>query len=73
MLPLLTILLPPVDLRVPITFIVVVLALALTGFVSAKTGGNPAARPTERVVVGGALALSATFALGSLLRTTGNA
>ena len=67
----LAILLPPVDLRVPITFAVVLLALALTGFVSAKIGGNPAVRPTVRVVVGGALALAATFALGSLLGTTG--
>jgi len=71
LLPLLAILLPPVDLRVPITFAVVLLALALTGFVSAKIGGNPAVRPTVRVVVGGALALAATFALGSLLGTTG--
>ncbi|MFJ2370411.1 VIT family protein [Microbacterium sp. NPDC087665] len=71
LLPLLAILLPPQEVRVPITFLVVLLALALTGFTSAKIGGNPAARPTIRVVLGGALALGATFALGTFLGTTG--
>lgn len=71
LLPLLAILLPPQEVRVPITFAVVLLTLALTGFGSAKIGGNPAARPTIRVVLGGALALAATFALGTFLGTTG--
>ncbi|SMH48471.1 Predicted Fe2+/Mn2+ transporter, VIT1/CCC1 family [Rathayibacter oskolensis] len=71
LLPLLAILLPPADLRVPVTFAVVLLALALTGYVSARIGGSPAGRSTVRVVLGGALALAATFAIGSLLGTTG--
>ncbi len=71
LLPLLAILLPPPGLRVPVAFAVVLLALALTGYLSARIGRNPVARPTLRVVVGGALALAATFALGSLLGTTG--
>lgn len=71
LLPLLAILLPPPEVRVPITFVVVLIALALTGFTSARIGGNPALRPTVRVVVGGALALAVTFAIGTLLGTSG--
>jgi VIT1/CCC1 family predicted Fe2+/Mn2+ transporter len=70
-LPLLAILLPPQEARVPVTFIVVLLALALTGFTSARIGGNAVLRPTVRVVVGGALALAVTFLIGTLLGTSG--
>lgn len=70
-LPLLAILLPPYEARVPVTFIVVLLSLAITGVTSAKIGGNPVLRPTIRVVAGGALALAATFAIGTLLGTSG--
>jgi VIT1/CCC1 family predicted Fe2+/Mn2+ transporter len=71
MLPLLAILLPPPEIRVQVAFAVVLVALALTGFISARIGGNPALRPTIRVVIGGALALGVTFAIGSLLGTSG--
>lgn len=71
LLPLLAILLPPPEVRVPITFAVVLVALALTGFTSARIGGNPVLRPTVRVVAGGALALAVTFAIGTLLGTSG--
>lgn len=71
LLPLLAILLPPQEIRVPVTFAVVLVALALTGFTSARIGGNSALRPTIRVVIGGALALVATFAIGTLLGTSG--
>lgn len=70
-LPLLAILLPPEPARVPVTFVAVLLALALTGALSAWIGGSPWLRPTVRVVVGGAIALAATFLIGTLLGTTG--
>lgn len=70
-LPLLAILLPPQSLRVPVTFVVVLVALAVTGATSARIGGGSTQRATIRVVVGGALALAATFAIGSLLGTSG--
>ncbi|WP_228493603.1 MULTISPECIES: VIT1/CCC1 transporter family protein [unclassified Rathayibacter] len=70
-LPLLAILLPPADLRVPVTFAVVLIALAATGFLSARIGGSPVLRPMIRIVVGGALALAVTFLIGSLLGTSG--
>lgn len=57
--------------RIPATFIVVVLALALTGYLGAILGGSPVARPMIRVVVGGLLALGATFVIGTLLGSTG--
>ena len=70
-LPLLAILLPPEPLRVPVTFAAVLVALALTGATGARIGGSPWLRPTIRVVVGGAIALAATFLIGTLLGTSG--
>jgi VIT1/CCC1 family predicted Fe2+/Mn2+ transporter len=68
-LPMLAILLPPAEWRVPVTFAAVLIALALTGALGARIGGSPVLRPTLRVVIGGAAALVATFAIGSLLGT----
>lgn len=58
-------------MRIPATFIVVLLALAVTGALGARVGGSPMLRPTIRVAVGGAIALAATFLIGTLLGTTG--
>lgn len=69
-LPLLTILLPA-EVRIPVTFVVVLVALALTGYVAAWIGGSSRGRAILRVVVGGALALAATFTIGALLGTSG--
>ncbi len=71
LLPFLAILLLPESIRIGGTFAVVLLALALTGIVSARIGGNAWLRPTIRVVLGGALALGATFLIGRLLGSTG--
>lgn len=70
-LPMLAILLPPPGLRVPLTFISVLLALAITGAIGAWIGGSSKVRAAVRVVIGGALALAATFFIGSLLGSTG--
>jgi VIT1/CCC1 family predicted Fe2+/Mn2+ transporter len=70
-LPLLAILLLPQALRIPITFIAVLVALGLTGATSARIGGSPALRATIRVVIGGALALAATYIIGHLLGASG--
>lgn len=69
-LPLVSILLPPPDLRVPVTFVAVLLTLALTGAISADIGGSSKRQAATRLVVGGALALAATFLIGTLLGTT---
>jgi VIT1/CCC1 family predicted Fe2+/Mn2+ transporter len=70
-LPLLAILLFPQAIRVPLTFCVVLVALAITGAVGAWIGGGSRARASIRVVIGGAIALATTFALGSLLGRAG--
>jgi len=70
-LPMAAILLPPAGIRIPVTFVSVILALVLTGVISSRVGGSSWQRPTIRIVVGGALALGATFLIGSLLGTTG--
>lgn len=70
-LPMLAIILPPAEARIPVTFAAVVLALALTGTISARIGGSSKRKATLRLVLGGALAMAFTFAVGSLLGTTG--
>jgi VIT1/CCC1 family predicted Fe2+/Mn2+ transporter len=70
-LPLLAILLPPASIRVPVTFLAVLVALAITGATGARIGGSPLGRPTVRVLVGGALALTTTYVVGTLLGTSG--
>jgi len=70
-LPLLAILIPPAGIRVPVTFVAVLVALAVTGATSARIGGSPWLRATLRVVIGGAIALAATFIIGTLLGTSG--
>ena len=69
-LPLVTILLLPAGVRIPVTFVVVLVALAITGYVAAWIGDSSRGRAMIRVVIGGALALAATFAIGALLGTT---
>ncbi|BDZ39944.1 VIT1/CCC1 transporter family protein [Microbacterium suwonense] len=71
LLPLLAILLPPPEWRVPVTFAAVLVALAATGAISANVGGAPPAQASVRLVIGGALALLATWLIGTLLGTTG--
>lgn len=69
-LPMLAIVLPPAELRIPIAFAATLVALGVTGALGAKLGGSPVLRPTVRVLIGGAVALGVTFAIGALLGTT---
>jgi VIT1/CCC1 family predicted Fe2+/Mn2+ transporter len=69
-LPLLAILLPPDAIRVPVTFLAVLLALAATGALGAGLGGSRILRATVRVVLGGAAALAVTWLVGTLLGVT---
>lgn len=70
-LPLLAILLPPAGARVPVTFVAVLLALGITGWIGAMIGGGSRSQAAGRVVIGGAIALAATFAIGNLLGSSG--
>jgi VIT1/CCC1 family predicted Fe2+/Mn2+ transporter len=69
LLPMLSILLPPAALRVPLTFATVLVALALTGAVSARLGGSDVRRAVVRLVIGGAIGLAFTYAIGRLFGT----
>lgn len=66
-LPMLAILLPPPEWRIATTFVAVVIALAITGWLSAWIGGAPRGRAVLRVVVGGAIALVVTWLIGAAL------
>jgi len=65
-LPLLTILLIPAAARIPATFAAVLVALALTGYVSARLGDAQPRRAVLRTMFGGALAMAATYGIGNL-------
>jgi vacuolar iron transporter family protein len=69
LLPLVAILLPPTTWRVPVTFIAVLAALALTGAVSARIGGSNPRRAVIRVLIGGAAGLALTYGIGHLFGT----
>ncbi|MGO4122529.1 VIT1/CCC1 transporter family protein [Arthrobacter sp. YAF16] len=70
-LPMLAILLPPENIRVPLTFAAVLVALAATGAMGAWIGGGSKMKAAVRVVIGGAAALAATFLIGSWLGASG--
>ena len=55
--------------RVAVCVFATLIALAVTGAISAKLGGAKPGRAVFRLVIGGGLALAATFAVGSLFGT----
>jgi vacuolar iron transporter family protein len=67
LLPLIAILSPPTTWRIPITVVAVLLALVITGAVSAGLGGAPKGRAVVRNLVGGGLALAITYAIGHVV------
>jgi VIT1/CCC1 family predicted Fe2+/Mn2+ transporter len=67
LLPLLVIVLSADDLRVWVTGLAVVAALALTGWLSARLGQSPVLRAVLRNVAGGALAMVVTNLIGQLV------
>jgi len=69
-IPLAAILLPSAQWRVPVTFTAVILALAVTGILSAKVGGASPVRATIRVIIGGVIAMAVTYAIGSMFNVT---
>jgi vacuolar iron transporter family protein len=71
LLPLIAILAPPAAWRVPVTFVAVLVALAVTGAVSARLGGTSRRAAVARVVIGGALGMLITYGVGRLVHTAG--
>lgn len=70
-IPLMMIALPPASIRIPITFFGVLLALILTGVLSAYAGGASKRKATLRVVLGGMFAMIVTFGIGKLFGVIG--
>jgi vacuolar iron transporter family protein len=69
LLPLLAMLVVPVGARIPVTALAVVVALAFTGWTSARLGKAPRARAVARNVLGGLAAMIVTYGIGSLVGT----
>ncbi|MDX1891656.1 VIT family protein [Mycolicibacterium sp. 050158] len=67
LLPLIAILLPAIAFRIPVTVGAVLVALVVTGAASAALGGARKRRAIARNVLGGALALAVTYAVGHLV------
>ncbi|CQD17983.1 integral membrane protein [Mycobacterium europaeum] len=67
LLPLIAILAPPTAWRIPVTVAAVLVALVITGAVSAGLGGAPKVPAVLRNVIGGGLALAITYAIGHLV------
>lgn len=67
LLPLVAILVPPATWRVPVTVVAVLIALVITGAVSAGLGGARKGRAVLRNAIGGSLALAVTYLIGHLV------
>ena len=66
LVPLLSAVLAPHDLRIPVTLVAVAIALVLTGYYSATVGGASRRVAVARVVVGGLMAVIITYFIGHL-------
>jgi len=70
-IPLIAIMLPADALRIPVTFLAVIVALVITGILSANAGGANRTLATCRVVIGGMLAMAVTYGIGRLFGVVG--
>jgi VIT1/CCC1 family predicted Fe2+/Mn2+ transporter len=70
-IPLLAVLFLPNQFRIVGTFLAVLVALAVTGMISAYAGGANKFKATVRVVLGGMLAMIITFGIGKLFGVSG--
>lgn len=66
-IPLIAVLVTPATSRLPATFLAVLVALTLTGYVSARLGGAGVGRAIARNVVGGGVAMAITYGVGNLV------
>ena len=67
LIPLLVVLAPWGEARSLATFVAVLGALVITGWVSARVSGAGIGRSVTRNVVGGSLAMALTYGVGSLV------
>lgn len=71
LIPIGMVLISPASTRIPITFCGVIIALIVTGTLSAHVGGASKKKAVGRVVVGGILAMVITFGIGRLFGVAG--
>jgi len=64
LIPIVAIIIPPANTRIVITFISVVVALVLSGYLSAKLSEANKVRAIRRVVIGGTFAMIITYGIG---------
>lgn len=69
-LPFAAILLPPANSRIIVTFVSTIIALALTGLLSAKFGHASVYRAVLRLTAGGVIAMSITYIIGTIIGTS---
>jgi VIT1/CCC1 family predicted Fe2+/Mn2+ transporter len=67
LIPLVSVIIAPAEVRIPVTFGAVILALVLTGTLSAHAGGAGKRRATMRILIGGILAMAVTYGIGRLV------
>lgn len=70
LIPFITILVAPVDIRIWATGVAVLFALCATGYLSATAGGASRRRAIIRVIIGGVLAMVITYFVGRLFGTS---
>ena len=70
-IPIVMIVIPPTHLRIPVTFLGVIIALTINWIFSAYIGGADKKKATLRVVLWGALAMAVTFGIGKLFGIAG--
>src|SRR3989338_10897594 len=66
MIPILAVLFSSISMHIPATFISVIVALIITGTLSAYVGGANKLQATIRVVFGGVFAMVLTFGIGKI-------
>lgn len=65
-IPVLTMMIPYDDTRIPITFAATIVTLIIMGVISARMSDTPIVRATLRVTLGGVVAMLVTFGAGRL-------
>lgn len=68
-IPFIAILIPPTGIKIQVSFLAVILALVLTGALSAGAGGANKLKAVIRVVMGGVLAMIVTYIIGRVFGT----
>lgn len=69
LIPLIAVLVATQRVRIVVTFVAVLVALTITGYLSATVGSASRKRAILRVVVGGAAAMALTYVVGHLFGT----